>query len=992
MIGRVVGPYRVVERLGEGGMGVVYRAVDERLERSVALKFLAAGLTRDPEARRRFLLEARAASRIEHANVCTVYEAGETPEGEAYLAMAFYEGETLERRLARGPLPVEEALDVATQLARGLARAHEAGIVHRDVKPGNVMITAHGEAKLLDFGLARLRDAAPITREGTMLGTPVYMAPEQIRGEAVGPPADVWALGAVLYEMLTGRPPFGRDARSAPGLILGAGPTPIAEARPETPPAVVAAVARALAREPADRYPNATALLGDLEAARRVDSGSRMATVAVTAVPDPAAPGRRRALIAALVVAGALLAGAGWWLLDHRGGPSMAAVEAPAAGAASVIAVFPFVVRGDAEWDYLGEGMVDLLATKLDGAGELRATDPNAVLAAARQGAGSTSGPAAARDVAGRLGAGLFVLGDVVEAGGRLHVSASLYGGEDRPLARATVEGAGEELFALIDELTADLLAERFAGPAARVARTATITSESLPAVKSYLQGESLFRAGRFAEALAAYQAAVEEDPDFALAWYRVSVAGEWATRLELIEPAAARALELADRLPARDRDLLEARVLARGGQVGEAERLYRSLVRAYPDEMEAWMQLGEVLSHYRFQTGRSLTASREAWERVLALEPDNISALWHLARVAAAEGEREELTEIIDRLLPITPESERRLEIRALRMVGTGDMSGEAELVSDLRAGQDITIMLAAWNIVLASDERATAERLLELLVEPSRHAKSRAWGRAALAALELARGRLGASRSRLAELRREGGVLGLELAVPLAVAPFAPAGRDDLLALQAALLAAPVEEKPSAEAAPGFAVTHDPWHPALRLFALGVLEAALGDDAAAARAEALDAMEAQFSTDLARTVRAYRALLAGDAATAAAEAGAIDLRHRSYNYNDASSSPYFSATLPRYLHAQALFALGRFEEALPVLRSFGETNFTDRAYEPAALVLQGEALLALDRPDGAAAAFRRALALWSEAEPALRPWLDRAEGGLAAARREGP
>ena len=983
MIGRQVGPYRVVERLGEGGMGVVYRAVDERLERSVALKFLAADLIRDPEARRRFLLEARAASRIEHANVCTVYEAGETPEGEAYLVMAFYEGETLERRLTRGPLPVAEALDLAIQIARGLERAHEAGIVHRDVKPGNVMITAHGEAKLLDFGLARLRDAAPITREGTTLGTPVYMAPEQLRGEEPGPAVDVWALGVVLWEMIAGRPPFGRDPRSAPALILHEEPAPLGGLRPEAPAAVVAAVARALAKDPADRQASAAALRTELEAARRAGSESRMATLA--ALPLAPTLRRRRAgrLVAALLVA-VLLVAAVWWLAGRRAAPPVA-VPATGAATSSTIAVFPFQVRGDGEWAYLGEGMVDLLATKLDGAGELRAADPNAVLAAARLDDAERSGPAAAREVSERLGAGLFVLGDVVGAGGRLHVTASLYElGDSEPLARATVEGQGNDLFRLIDELTAELLADRVPGPGARVARTAALTSESLPAVKAYLQGESLFRAGRFTEALGAFQTAVEEDPTFALAWYRVSVGGEWATRLDLIEPAAKRALELADRLSERDRRLLEARVAARGGDVAAAETLYRALVRTYPDEIEAWSQLGEVLSHYRFQTGLSLTASREAWERVLALEPDNVSALWHLARVAAAEGEREELDRIMERLLPITPESERRLEMRAVWVFANGDDSGEADLLRDLAAAEDRVLMLAAWNVALATDDLAGCARILELLAGPSRQAYARAWAKAALASLALARGRPAEAGRWLREVRRDGVALGLELSVPIAAAPFASAADEELRALLRELVAWRAEETPPTPAA-GFAGTHDLWHPALRLFGLGLLEAALGEASALERAAALDALGGRFPADLARTVRGYRALRAGDAAAAAAEVGAIDLRFPTYNYNDAASSPYFSATLPRYLHARALIDTGRREEALAILRSFGETSFADRAYEPPALVLEGETLAALGRPDEAAVAFRRALDLWADAEPGMDPWVERARRGLA-------
>ncbi|MDH3732423.1 MAG: serine/threonine protein kinase, partial [Gemmatimonadota bacterium] len=166
MIGTTVGHYRIVEELGGGGMGVVYRAEDTHLGRDVALKFLPPELTRDAEARERFTLEARAASALDHANICTIHDIDETDDGQLFIAMAFYDGETLKARLGRGPLEIDEAIDIARQIASGLERAHESGIVHRDIKPANVMITRHGEARIVDFGIAKLAGAARLTRTG----------------------------------------------------------------------------------------------------------------------------------------------------------------------------------------------------------------------------------------------------------------------------------------------------------------------------------------------------------------------------------------------------------------------------------------------------------------------------------------------------------------------------------------------------------------------------------------------------------------------------------------------------------------------------------------------------------------------------------------------------------------------------------------------------------------------------------------------------------
>ena len=208
MVGETVSHYRIIAEIGAGGMGVVYKAEDLRLGRLVALKFLPPQLMRDADAKRRFFQEARTASAIDHVNVCTIHDIEETTDGRVFLSMAYCDGETLKKRLERGPLAATEAVRVALQVARGLARAHQAGIVHRDVKPGNIMVTTEGEAKLLDFGIAKILSGGDLTRTGTTLGTIAYMAPEHVRGGGADERSDVWALGVVLYEMLAGRRPF----------------------------------------------------------------------------------------------------------------------------------------------------------------------------------------------------------------------------------------------------------------------------------------------------------------------------------------------------------------------------------------------------------------------------------------------------------------------------------------------------------------------------------------------------------------------------------------------------------------------------------------------------------------------------------------------------------------------------------------------------------------------------------------------------------------
>ena len=255
MIGQTVSHYKILEKLGEGGMGVVYKAEDTKLKRIVALKFLPLELTRDSEAKERFIHEAQAASALDHANICNIHEIDETDEGQLFICMACYQGETVKERIQRGPLKVEEAVDIAIQVAQGLTKAHGRGIVHRDIKPGNLFITEDDQVKILDFGLAKLAGQVRLTRTSTTMGTVAYMSPEQTRGEGVDHRTDIWSLGVVLYEMLTGQLPFkGEYEQAVVYSILNEDPEPIGELKPWLPKDLQALVQEALEKDPANRY------------------------------------------------------------------------------------------------------------------------------------------------------------------------------------------------------------------------------------------------------------------------------------------------------------------------------------------------------------------------------------------------------------------------------------------------------------------------------------------------------------------------------------------------------------------------------------------------------------------------------------------------------------------------------------------------------------------------------------------------------------------
>ena len=274
MIGRTVSHYKILEKLGGGGMGVVYKAQDTRLDRPVALKFLPPDLTRDPEAKERFIHEAKAASALQHANICTIHDI-EEHDGQLFIVMDCYEGETLKSRIAKGQLRIEDATDLAIQIAQGLQKAHEKGIVHRDIKPANILITTDNVAKIVDFGLAKLTGRSVLTKSGTTVGTVAYMSPEQARGELIDQRTDIWSLGVVMYETVTGRLPFPGDYEQAIVYrIIHEEPEAITSLRSNVPMELERIVKKAIAKNPEERFQNTGDILVDLKSLRKgIESG-----------------------------------------------------------------------------------------------------------------------------------------------------------------------------------------------------------------------------------------------------------------------------------------------------------------------------------------------------------------------------------------------------------------------------------------------------------------------------------------------------------------------------------------------------------------------------------------------------------------------------------------------------------------------------------------------------------------------------------------------
>jgi TolB-like protein/Flp pilus assembly protein TadD len=403
----IAAKYRIIEELGRGGMGIVYKAEDIKLKRDVALKFLPHQWTADPGARDRFVQEARAASALDHLNICNIHEIEETEDGRMYIAMAFYDGESLRDKIKRGPLKKEEALELILQVVRGMAKAHQKGIIHRDLKPANILVTGDGVAKVVDFGLAKLAGQVKLTREGTTVGTVAYMSPEQAKGEAVDQRTDIWSLGVVLYETLTGSLPFTGDyERSVIHAILSHEPEPVTRTRKDLPRELDDILGKALEKKAADRYQNMAELQADLEA---VAEGLQPLKAKARLLRGRIFGVRKTHAIAAVAGLAALIALA---LL----GPFRKHVQA-----FDAIAWLPLEnLSGDPDQDSVAESIHDELITKLAGLSGLKKVIARSTVMAFK---GTNVQP---QKIARELGVNCLITGALRLIADRLRVTAQM--------------------------------------------------------------------------------------------------------------------------------------------------------------------------------------------------------------------------------------------------------------------------------------------------------------------------------------------------------------------------------------------------------------------------------------------------------------------------------------------------------------------------------------------------------------------------------------
>jgi len=965
------GQYRLERELGGGGMSRVFAAREVSLGRLVAIKVLPPELALAVSAER-FRREIQLAASLQHPYIVPVLTAGEADE-LLYYTMPLIEGETLRARLSREKrLPVGEAIGIVSDVLEALAYAHARGVVHRDIKPENVLLVKN-HALVTDFGVAKALTSATgdaaLTSAGMTLGTPAYMAPEQVAADPqVDHRSDIYSTGILAYEMLGGRTPFGNGS---PQRLLAAHiserPEPVTRVRPELPPEIAAVVMRCLEKDPGARWQTADELRRELSG-----WGTAQSHAAIT-------PRRRWRLVAALALVPLLALGA--WIAARTGG------HRPAVTSQALVAVLPFSVQGSSDLGYLGQGLVNLLSTSLDGAGNLRAVDPHAVLSTVQHRHDDAGiDPAEAQSLADRLGAGLWVLGDVVEAGGRVRIGASLYDrGAGAPRARATVEGTRNDVFALVDGLAAQLLGQANTGPVGRVTRVASVTTPSLAAYKAYLDGEAALRAGRADSAVAAFTYAITLDTSFALAYYRQSVAAEWATRARLAEASAEQAVRHSARLSEHDRMLLRALLATRQGAGAEADGLYRDIIATYPDEIEAWTQLGEVRFHYGPTLGQPVAASRSAFERVLYFEPGNVSAMIHLARIAAMEGRLESVDSLVHAILALSPSSDRALEFRVLRAYAVHDAAEQARLQSDIPRAGDGLMPLPLWDVSVYVSDFKGAELIARSLSDPGRSRDAQGAGHAMLAYLALTQGKRAQARTESERTTTVQHGRGLEYGTMLEVAPFLDMDRGRLEAARRALESWNAAAEPASELPSVFFNAHDGIHPLLRTYLLGVINARLGNFAAAEQAAAQLALQPAPPTglwlprDLSLEVRAEIALAQHSPAVALAA-----LRERKdqawYEYH--FGSPAFSGARGRFLRATLEAAQAKSEEelrhAVLLFSTFEGYSSYDLIYAGPARLKRAALYERLGDRQAAARDYARFVELWKDCDPEFRPLVD--------------